>query len=131
MKLNSMPFLPAPTTYQPSAKCTVIIPTMRMRMFIIQEIFTNLLATNNNEVINWPITTLQAKNTPKGANPILFKNRLPKSFTSLPVKIPCKLWERKITATPSLNRKVLVNIFFLFIIKVFSSVLLLLFLLPF
>lgn len=119
MKLNSMPFLPAPTTYQPSAKCTVIIPTMRMRMFIIQEIFTNLLATNNNEVINWPITTLQAKNTPKGANPILFKNRLPKSFTSLPVKIPCKLWERKIVATPNLNRKVSLNISPLFITIVF------------
>lgn len=75
-------------------------------MFTIQETFTTLFATNNNEVIIWLITTPHAMKTPNGLNPILFKNKLPKSFTSLPVKMPCRLWERKIVATPNLNRKV-------------------------
>jgi len=96
-------------------------------MFTIQEIFTSLFAINNNEVIIWHITTPHAMKTPNGLNPILFKNKLPKSFTSLPVKIPCKLWERKITATPALNRKPVLNIFSLFSTIVLSSILLLFF----
>jgi len=99
-------------------------------MFTIQETFTTLFAINNNDVIIWLITTPHAMKTPNGLNPILFKNKFPKSFTSLPVKIPCRLWERKIIATPNLNNKVLLNIFSLFITIVFSSILLLFFLLP-
>lgn len=59
-----------------------------MAMFINEAIFTYLSISNNTEVITCERTTAHAMNTPNGAKPILFKKKIPKSFTSLPVNIP-------------------------------------------
>jgi hypothetical protein len=46
----------------------------------------------------------QARITPKGANPTLFKYDSPKAFTVW-LNTPCKLWVRKIVATAKRIRK--------------------------
>jgi hypothetical protein len=46
-KLNSTPFHPAPTTYQPSLKCTRMIPAISTNMVTIDASFIYLL--NNRQ----------------------------------------------------------------------------------
>ena len=80
-------------------------------MFITQEILMYLSAIRNSDVITCNITIDHAIKIPKGASPILFRKKFPKSLTSFFVKIPCKLCERKIIANASRKINVELNVF--------------------
>mgnify|MGYP007076212860 FL=1 len=82
-----------------------------MNMKRIEKGLMYLLKINAIEPTDRDSTIPHANGTPKGAKPTLFKNKFPKSFTSLSVKIPCKLWDKKRIARAI--RKIIVLLFFM------------------
>lgn len=65
-----MPFLPPPTTNQPSLKWTKIIPAINIRIVITDAGFTNLLHSSKMAQTTCDSFIVQASGIPNGAKPI-------------------------------------------------------------
>ncbi len=110
-KLNSTPFRPPPTTNHPSLKWTIIIPATNIKMVIMHAHLTYFSNSKHPAATTCDNLIAQARNIPKGANPIWFKYKLPKSLIPL-LNMPGTLCMNKIIATASRSKKVLLsNIF--------------------
>ncbi len=72
-KLYSTPFLPPPTTNQPSLKWTSTMPITSIKMVNKAAGFTHLLANKRMAQSTCDSLMAQAKGTPMGAKPIWFR----------------------------------------------------------
>ncbi len=109
-KLNSKPFRPPPTTNQPSSKWIKIIPVSSIIMVTTDAHFIYFSKSKQKADTTCDNLITQASNTPRGAKPIWFKYKFPKSFIPL-LNIPGTLCIRSMMATADRSKKVLLKIF--------------------